>query len=122
MASFAQRIRLSVSAELNAARFHEARGELTTAFQRLERAHVLGQASTREHVRVHAAMLGWAVRRRLAGETFGQLWRIAGAALKTPCGAVPRGNTGGTNVSGWKPMPIPADLQRLIDAARAEAA
>ncbi|NCT83017.1 MAG: DUF3703 domain-containing protein [Comamonadaceae bacterium] len=119
MTSFARRIRLPVSNELGAARFHEALGAPTTAFRHLERAHVLGQASTREHVRVHVAMLAWALRRRHAGEALSQLWRIAAAALLTPWGAVPPGNTGGADVPGWKPLPIPADLQRLIDAARA---
>lgn len=117
MTSFAQRIRPAVSAELNAARFHEARAEFATSFRHLERAHVLGQASTREHVRVHVAMLAWAARQRLSGEVVGQLWRIVGAALKTAWGAVPRGNTGGADVAGWRPMPIPTDLQRVIDAA-----
>lgn len=122
MTSFAQRIRPSVTTELEAARFHEARGQFATSFRHLERAHVLGQASTREHVRVHAAMLRWALRQHQAGEVFGQLWRLAGAALKTAWGAVPRGNTGGSRVPGWRPMPIPPDLQALIDAARGKAA
>ena len=47
MTSYAQRIRPAVSSELNAARFHEARAEFATSFRHLERAHVLGQASTR---------------------------------------------------------------------------
>lgn len=117
MTSFADRIRPAVSAELQAARFHEARAEFATSFRHLERAHVLGQASTREHVRVHLAMLAWAVRQRFAGEVVGQLWRVVGAALKTACGAIPRGNTGGADVAAWQPMPIPPDLQRVIDAA-----
>lgn len=117
MTSFAQRIRPFVQAELDAARRHEAGGEFAAAFRRLERAHVLGQASTREHVRVHLAMLGWALRQGARREVLGQLLRIVGAATKTAWGAVPRGNTGGANVSPLKPMPIPADLQRLIDAA-----
>lgn len=118
MTSFAQRIRPAVSAELNAARFHEARAEFATSFRHLERAHVLGQASTREHVRVHLAMLAWAVRQRFAGEVAGQLWRVVGAALKTAFGVVPRGNTGGADVAAWRSMPIPPDLQRVIEAAR----
>jgi hypothetical protein len=30
-------------------------------------------------------------------------------------GRVPTGNTGGANVSPEQPMPIPADLQRLLN-------
>lgn len=114
---FARRIRPFVQAELDAAASCEARGEFAAAFGHLERAHVLGQASTVEHARVHRAMLLWALRRGAAAEALGQAWRIAGALLKTWLW-VPVGNTGGANVSGFEPMPVPADLQRLVDAAR----
>lgn len=117
MTTFARRIRPFVQAELIAAHVHESRGEFTSAFHRLERAHVLGQASTLEHVRVHLAMLRWAIRQGDTRECLGQLLRILGAATKTAWGAVPRGNTGGANVSPLKPMSIPPDLQVLIDAA-----
>ena len=80
---------------------------------------MLGQASTAQHVRVHWAMFLWAWRQSAAAEAFGQAARIAVAALKTWLGWVPSGNTGGTNVHGFKPMPVPTDLQQLIDAARA---
>jgi hypothetical protein len=42
---FARRIRPFVQVELDAAVRHESRGEFGSAFARLERAHVLGQAS-----------------------------------------------------------------------------
>jgi Protein of unknown function (DUF3703) len=116
-AQFARRIRPSVQAELAAARWQALRGCTDLAFHHLERAHILGQASTLEHVRVHWAMLAFALRHKDARELLGQAWRIAGAALKTWLW-VPVGNTGGANVSGLRPMPVPADLQRLIDAAR----
>lgn len=93
------------------------RGDAASAFVHLERAHVLAQASTPEHVRVHWAMFCWGLRQHAAGECIGQVWRLAGALLKTWLW-VPPGNTGGTNVSGFKPMPIPPDLQSLIDQAR----
>ncbi len=116
--TFARRIRPHVQAELDAAAAREARGEPISAFAHLERAHVLGQASTVEHVRVHWAMLRWALRQHDAAEAFGQAWRVAGAALKTALGWVPSGNTGGARVSGLRRMRIAPDLQRLIDAAR----
>jgi hypothetical protein len=53
MTTFTVRIRPSVQAELDAAAATEAQGQFYTAFKHLERAHVLGQPSTREHVRVH---------------------------------------------------------------------
>ncbi|WP_374367508.1 DUF3703 domain-containing protein [Piscinibacter sp.] len=115
---YGRRIRASVQSELDAAAAREARGEPVSAFTHLERAHVLGQASTLEHVRVHWQMLRWALRQRLPGEVFGQAWRVVAAALKTWLGWVPTGNTGGSAVSGFTPMPVPPDLQDLIEAAR----
>lgn len=114
---FARRIRPSVSAELAAARWQEQRGSADLAARHLERAHILGQASTVEHARVHAAMLAWALRQRSGRELLGQAWRLAGAVLKTWLW-VPQGNTGLSNVSGFRPMPVPPDLRRVIDAAR----
>ena len=84
------------------------------AFSCLERAHILSQYSTRDHVRVHIAMLRWAVAQGKKREAVGQLVRIAGAATKTAIGLVPTGNTGGANVSPIRAMPLPDDLARII--------
>lgn len=114
---YARRIRPAVQYELDAAARRESRGDFGAAFAHLERAHVLGQAATVEHVRVHWAMLRWAWRQRATGEGVGQAWRLVGALLKTWLW-VPIGNTGGAGVGGFRPMRIPPDLQRSIDAAR----
>jgi hypothetical protein len=113
MSSFAVNIRPHVDAELRAAALDPA-----NEFAHLERAHVLGQASTREHVRVHWRMLRWAWRHRDARECAGQLLRIVGAATKTFIGLVPAGNTGGANVSAVRPMPLDPELAAIIDRAR----
>lgn len=47
---FARRIRPFVQREIGLAVCHEARGEFSSAFVHHERAHVLDQASTVEHV------------------------------------------------------------------------
>ena len=121
MGAFARNIRPHVDAELRAADEAEARGEPGAAFAHLERAHVLGQAATVEHVRVHWRMLRWGLRQRDVRECVGQAVRLVGAATKTALGRVPRGNTGGANVSPFAPMPIPPDLDARIRAARAAA-
>ncbi len=90
------------------------------AFRHLERAHILGQASTIEHTRVHWQMLKLGWKKRDWREIFGQLFRIAGASTKTPLSIYPIGNTGGANVSPFKPMPIPDDLQAIINKASVE--
>jgi Protein of unknown function (DUF3703) len=115
--SFTQRIRPHVRHELQAATAAEQAGREADAFHHLERAHVLGQASTVEHVRAHVHMLLWALRHRRARETRGQLMRIIGAATKTVFW-IPVGNTGGADISPFKRLPIEPDLARVIHRAR----
>lgn len=103
-----------VQSELDAAAALEA--SPAESFGRLERAHVLSQTSTREHVRVHWHMLIWGLQQRNAKEIAGQILRIVGAATKTALGLVPTGNTGGANVSPLKPMPVPGDLAEILAA------
>lgn len=67
-----------------------------------------------QHVWVHWHMLRWALRHRNVRECVGQITRIIGAATKTALGWVPAGNTGGANVSPFKPMPVPVELEALI--------
>jgi hypothetical protein len=118
MTPFALRIQPYVHAELDAAASAEAQGRFHTAFAHLERAHVLGQRATVEHVRVHWRMFRFALRNRFAGQAFGQAWRIMAAGLFTGVGLVPEGNTGGADVSGVRRMPVPQDLQQVIAGAR----
>ncbi|WP_374601991.1 DUF3703 domain-containing protein [Arenimonas sp.] len=90
-------------------------GDLDLAFHHLERAHILGQRRTWLHVKSHLGMLriGW--QRHDFKEIAGQLTRIAAAAIFSRIW-VPIGNTGGANVSPTRPMPMPADLQVVLDA------
>jgi hypothetical protein len=118
MSRFAERIRPSVSNELRQALEAERHGDAQGAFAHLQRAHVLGQASTREHVRAHWHMLRWSIRQRRAREFLGQLLRMGGAASKTALGLVPAGNTGGSVISPFRRLPVPADLAATIQAAR----
>ena len=48
-------------------------------------------------------------------EIVGQLVRLVVAAPGTWTGRYPVGNTGGANVSALKPMPIPDDLQAVLN-------
>jgi hypothetical protein len=108
-----ERIEAFEAAMSQAAR-HRASGEAKSAFAALERAHVLGQLDVVPHLRVHWQMLqvGWS-----SGdwrEVTGQLMRIALVPVGHLVGRLPVGNTGGANVSAFKPMPIPPELERLI--------
>jgi Protein of unknown function (DUF3703) len=118
VSAFGRRIRPYVEREILAAYQAEARGQPDVAFSHLERAHILGQTSTVEHVRVHCHMFLWGIRQHNVRESLGQLLRIVGAAIGTVFGLVPQGNTGGTNVTSFKSMPIPPELAALIEKAR----
>lgn len=116
--TFTQRIASYVETELANAKRARSEGQLRQEFIHLERAHVLGQESTYWHVKVHVLMLVWATRNGLAREILGQFFRIVGAATKTAFGWVPQGNTGGSNVSPFKKMPIVPELAALIQKAK----
>ena len=115
---FRENIRPAIEHELAQAEDCEAQGEPEQAFRHLERAHVLGQQDTYWHVRVHQEMLRLGSKMGDAREVAGQVLRIAGAATKTPLGIYPTGNTGGANISPIQPLPIPEDLQIIIDNAK----
>lgn len=90
-----------------------ARSDWTAAVHHFERAHSLGQRSTRAHVRAHVGLLQVAWRCRAYRETRGQVVRIAAAVLFSRLW-VPVGNTGSANVGPLQPMPIPEDLRELL--------
>jgi Protein of unknown function (DUF3703) len=116
MNKYAKNIAPAVATELTLAAQLD-RTNPTDAFRHLERAHVLGQLSTRLHVQTHVAMLRWAMRHRQPKEIVGQLTRIIGASTKTAIGLVPTGNTGGANISPFRKLPVPDDLAGIIGKA-----
>lgn len=115
---YSQKIRPAVFDELNKAKVASAEYRSEDAFKHLENAHVLGQHSTWLHTKAHLLMLRWAIKNKKGKEVRGQMLRIVGAVTKTVFGLVPEGNTGGSNVSPFKPMPIPEALAVKIHNAR----
>ncbi len=107
-------LRQAYDAEMTAAMNHYSVGNFQHAFPHLERAHILGQSFPIEHAKSHWWMLkvGW--RRRDVLEITGQIPRIVGALLFSRIW-IPSGNTGGAHVPPFKSMPIPADLQCLLE-------
>ena len=101
--------------EMAAAWNHYRSGRLDTAFRHLERAHVLGQRHVMPHVRSHWLMLKIGLARRSPAEVWGQAVRIVLGALGSAVNVVPVGNTGGTNISMFKRLPIAPDISRVID-------
>ncbi len=98
-----------------AAQTHLASGEPAAAFKQLERAHVLGQREFGRHWQVHALMLRAAWDLADTREVRGQLLRLALIPLGHLLGRLPLGNTGGSNVSAFEPMPVPPELARLLE-------
>lgn len=107
-------LRTAFEQEIALARQQLAVGELGTAFTHLERAHVLGQQNLVAHLRTHIWMLrvGWA--RRDFSEVMGQIARLLLTPLGHLTGRLPIGNTGGANISAFKPLPIAEDLAEIL--------
>jgi hypothetical protein len=107
-------LKAAFDAEMQSAERACAGGRLDEAFAHLERAHVLGQWYVGSHLAAHWGMLriGW--RRRHLREIVGQLVRIPGGMIGSAIGRVPRGNSGGANISAFRQLPIPPDLNELL--------
>lgn len=98
-------------------RYHRAyeAGDDRTAWAALERAHILSQAFARPHMWVHWEMLRLGLARRDWREALGQIPRLLLAAPGSITKRAPRGNTGRSRVGIFTPMPVPDDLQRILE-------
>jgi hypothetical protein len=92
-----------------------ARDDLAGAFWHLERAHVIGQTFVGAHAKAHWLMVKLELRRRRFAAVYGQAVRLVLGIIGSTVGVVPVGNTGGTDISMFKRMPIPPDLKEIID-------
>lgn len=118
MTTFAQSIQPYVENEINLSGQCRQSGNFPDEFRHLESAHVLGQASTFHHIHVHWLMFKWGLRQKDLRECSGQVLRMLGALTKTAIGLVPSGNTGGSNISPFRSLPIKPELQEMIDKAK----
>ena len=113
--------RSAFNSEITQAKSLIASGDLGACFAHLERAHVIGQAYVMPHVTSHWLMFQVELRRQRFAAALGQVIRIVLGALGSAVGAVPTGNTGGTNISMFKRIPVEIELQNIIDGrARSE--
>ena len=83
------------------------------AFYYFEIAHILGQKHLCRHTISHIWLLILSVKKQNFKDVLGQLFRIIASVLFTLIW-VPVGNTGGSNVSAVKPMPIRKELQKYF--------
>src|SRR5690554_547795 len=90
-------------------------GNLTLAWNHLERAHIIGQAYPIPHTQVHWLMLkfGFSIKNRK--EIFGQIPRLLVGGVKSFVGVIPVGNTGGADVPPLRKMEIPEDIQEVLN-------
>lgn len=100
--------------EMADAREAYAAARYATAFLHLERAHILGQRHFIRHWITHWWMLKVGLRRRDRREIVGQILRLVAVVPGFVFGWVPKGNTGGANVSAVRPMGMPADLVDIL--------
>ena len=118
VSQFTKNITPHVEAELRLAQLASSNNQSSKAFFHLENAHVLGQESTYWHVKVHFLMFLWAIKNTKLSECLGQAFRLVGASTKTALGLVPKGNTGGSNISPFKTLPLRPEHARAIQAAK----
>ncbi|MGP3920130.1 DUF3703 domain-containing protein [Nonomuraea sp. 10N515B] len=107
-------VRAAYRAEMRAAR---TTIDDAARWRHLERAHILSQPWPWPHTANHIAMFALAVRQRDRREAIGQIIRIIVAAPGSALGRYPEGNTGRAAVGLTEPMPLPADLAELLQAA-----
>lgn len=114
--SFIQ-VRALLAGEISLARTLLRSSDHEHAMRHLERAHILGQRFIGPHVLVHWLMFRVAVARRDPGAALGQIARMVLGAIGSAIGVLPIGNTGGSDVSMFREMPIPSELARQMEVS-----
>lgn len=108
-------VQLAYRTAMHEARDAQTRGDLDSAFNALERAHILGQRYLIPHVVTHVHMLCIGLRRRDTREIAGQILRLAATLPGYLTGWVPKGNPGGANISALRAVPLRGDLVELLE-------
>ncbi len=99
---------------LNHYQMEYSQGNLTAAWNHLERAHIIGQRYPYAHSYVHWKMLLFGFKIKSVKEVLGQIPRLLVGGVKSFVGKVPVGNPGGSNVPPMKPFPIDKDIQDIF--------
>lgn len=100
--------------EMTTAKAHYCQGEFKKCFYHLERAHILGQSFVIPHTIAHWWMLKLGMKTADVKEISGQILRIIASVIFSRIW-VPKGNTGGVNVSPIKPMPLPEEFKKYFN-------
>lgn len=108
--------RHAFEAEIAFAQVHMAQTNLDRAIYHFERAHLIGQAYVWPHIRSHWYLLRVQWRRKNVPAVVGQLTRMLLGGVGSAVGIVPTGNTGGSDISMFKRLPIDPEMQKILDA------
>lgn len=92
--------------------------QIEKGWLKLAEAHILSQPYPWVHTKVHWQMLRAGIRQSNNQEIIGQILRLLVAAPGSILGRYPVGNSGRSNVSMFKPMPLAHDLQKKIENLR----
>lgn len=109
-----ERVRLLIEHELSLLESAQAQGDTGSAWRSLEHIHIIAQGFAMMHLSSHWRMLRYAWAVRDTKEVFGQIIRLALAPVGNLTGRLPFGNSGRANVSAFRAMDIPADLNAQI--------
>jgi len=107
-------IKTAFALEMSEAQSAYSSDDLTRAIAHLERAHILGQRTFFRHWITHWWMLKIGLDNMDLREISGQCLRLIAVIPGYVFGWVPKGNTGGANVSPLSPMPLPDDLEEIL--------
>lgn len=108
------RVKKLISREMADYRAARNGNDPAKAWIALERAHILSQPYLVLHLANHWEMLKFAGAERDVKEVIGQIARLALAPLGSLTRRIPVGNTGRSDVSAFKSMPIPEDLRDAL--------
>ncbi|GAA4113380.1 hypothetical protein GCM10022393_12330 [Aquimarina addita] len=92
-------------------------GNLKSAWNHLERAHIIGQKYPYAHTFVHCKMLQFGIKIKSGKEVIGQIPRLIFGGIKSFVGKIPVGNPGGSNVPPLQPFPIKKELKDIFTKA-----
>ncbi len=112
--SIPQRLKPYYTAELKDYQAAYAIGNLKSAWNHLERAHIIGQKYPYAHTYVHWKMLQFGIKIKNRKEIIGQIPRLIFGGVKSFVGKIPVGNPGGANVPALKSFPIEKELKDIF--------
>lgn len=101
--------------ELRFYRLSLLKGNLSQAWNHLERSHIIGQSYPFEHTYSHWLMLKFGFRQKNVKEVLGQVVRLLVGGWKSFIDHVPTGNTGSADVPPLKKMELPQDLNNILN-------